>query len=275
MEKQQLREILRNIRDNNYAVPNDINAYELSLVMMDYIGDTDSELRNDLILCVLLRWFMEDVLTASEAYNILMIALDEDHILNGLGEISDKVFVRAFSVEVVACIIYKHRESLSENDILKAFNTVIKFFDEDIDVRGAVENKGWAHGAAHGADALYELACCKEIGYEALVKILDSIYRKVNISYYGYIHTEDDRMVSAVKSVLERAIIPIKEIEDWVRQFGEFEKPGKTPSDMVLEFNVYTFLKSLYLRLVDQVEYTQIADVVKDVIKTTGRFRNS
>lgn len=275
MEKQELKELLKNIKDNNYAVPHGINPYDLSLVMMDYIGDTDDELRDDLLLYVLLAWIMKDVLTAREAYDILMIAMDENHILNGLGEISDKVFVRTFSVELVPSIIYKHKESIPENDILKVFNTVLKFYDEDKDVRGAVNDKSWAHGAAHGADALCELSQCEVIGYEDLPKILDSIYRKVTIDYYGYIHTEDDRMISAVLGVLDRKVIPIKEIEDWIKRFTQNKTKRRKPSELVLEFNINTFLKSLYFRLVSKEEYAQLADVVKDVIKITSPFNRA
>ena len=88
-----------------------------------------------------------------------------------IGEINDTVFGRAFSVEVAACIIYKHRKFLSDSDILKAFTTVLKFFNEDRDVRGFVEGKSWAHGAAHGADALMELAQCQIIGCKGLKEI--------------------------------------------------------------------------------------------------------
>lgn len=50
MDKQELKELLKNIRDNDYAVPYGINQYKLSLEMMDNVGDIDSELRDDLIL---------------------------------------------------------------------------------------------------------------------------------------------------------------------------------------------------------------------------------
>jgi hypothetical protein len=201
-----------------------------------------------------------------------MIALDEKHILNGLGEINDTVFGRAFSVEVVACIIYKHREFLSDSDILKAFNIVLKFYNEDKDVRGFVEGKSWAHGAAHGADALMELVQCQIIEYEGLKEILDLIHKKININYYGYINNEDERMISAVKEVLKRDIIPVGEIEEWIRSFGNIEKTGILPDDLFIEFNVTLFLKSLYFRLVDNAEYEQITKIVKEVLKKTSRF---
>lgn len=272
MEKQELKTLLRNIIDNEYAVPEGVNPYKLSLEMMDYIGDIDGELRNDLICFVLLEWIMIDVLTPEEAHDIFLIVLDEKHIFKGLGEIGDAVFDRSFSVEVAACIIYKHRSFLSNSDILKAFNTVLKFYNEDRDVRGFVEGKSWAHGAAHGADALGELAQCQIIGYEGLKEILDSIYKKININYYGYINNEEERMISAVKEVLERDIIPVEEIEEWIRSFGNIEKTGIVPDYLFVEFNVTLFLKSLYFRLVDHPKYDQLAKIVKEVLKKTSRF---
>lgn len=272
MEKQVLKTLLRNIIDNKYAVPEGVNPYKLSLEMMDYIGDIDGELRNDLICFVLLEWIMSDVLTPEEAHDIFLIALDEKHIFKGLGEIGDTVFDRSFSVEVAACIIYKHRKHLSDSDILKAFKKVLKFYNEDRDVRGFVEGKSWAHGAAHGADALAELAQCQIIGCEGLKEILDSIHKKININYYGYINNEEERMISAVKEVLERDIIPVGEIEEWIRSFGNIEKTGIVPDFLFIEFNVTLFLKSLYFRLVDHTKYDQLAKIVKEVLKKTSRF---
>lgn len=240
MGKQAFKELLKSIKDNDYAVPKGVDPYQLSLVMMDNIGDIDSELRDELILSNLLRWINEGVISESEVYELLMVALDKDHIIKGLGNIDDSVFSRTFSIEVVAGIIYKHRTEkfISESDIKKAFATVLKFYNEDMDVRGYEEGKGWAHGAAHGADALDEFARCEEIGYEELKLILDAIYKKVNINHYGYINFEDERMITAVKAILERNIIPTIEIEDWARSFNEIEKTGIYPGDLVVEYNV-------------------------------------
>lgn len=272
MEKQTLKSLLRSIKENKYAVPEGVNPYKLSIELMDYIGDIDGELRDDLVYSILAQWIVTDVLTPEEAHHIFEIALDEKHILNGLGEINDTVFGRTFSVEVAACIIYKHRDFLSDSDILKAFNTVLKFYNEDRDVRGFVEGKGWAHGAAHGADAMMELAQCQVIGYEGLKEILDSVHKKIKINYYGYINNEDERMISTVKAVLERDIISVDEIEEWIRSIGKRDKKGIVPDYLFIEHNVTLFLKGLYFRLVDNTKYDQLAKIVKEVLKETSRF---
>ncbi|MCY6370694.1 hypothetical protein [Clostridium ganghwense] len=39
MEKQALKELLKSIKENDYTVPEGVNPYQLSLTMMDNIGD--------------------------------------------------------------------------------------------------------------------------------------------------------------------------------------------------------------------------------------------
>ncbi|WP_346899270.1 DUF2785 domain-containing protein [Clostridium sp. UBA7503] len=275
MEKQELKELLKSIKENDYKVSEGVNPYELSLKMMDNIGDVDSELRDDLILSNLFTWIDGNQLSEKQVNELLWIALDENHILKGLGNIDDSVFGRTFSSEIVAACIYRHRmdKFLSKSDIEKAFDILLKFYNEDKDIRGYVEVKGWAHGAAHGADALDEFAKCEEIGYERLNNILDAFYKKLNINYYGYIHFEDERIITAVKSILEREIIPTDEIEEWIKSFNKIEKVGKYPEDLVIAFNVNMFLKSLYFRLIDIPKYEKIANTAREVLNEISRFK--
>ena len=70
----------------------------------------------------------------------------------------------------------------------------------------------------------------------------------------------------------KRDIIPVGEIEEWIRSFGNIEKKGIVPDYLFIEFNVTLLLKSLYFRLVDNTKYEQIAKIVKEVLKKTSGF---
>ncbi len=275
MEKQELKSLLKDIKDSNYSVPDGINQYELSIEMMNYIGDIDSELRDDLILTTLYHWIIDGVLSVEEDYELLKTAIDDKHLFYGLGETNDTVFTRTFSAEIVANVIYKHRQEkfIPEADIHRILEAFLEYYTADHDIRGYVEGKGWAHGAAHGADALDEFARCEEIGYDELKKILTAIYKKVNVNHYGYIHFEDERMITAVKAVLERNLIPMKELEDWIDHFQNIKKCGIYPEDLMIDFNVNVFLKSLYFRLFDLKEYNQLAERARHVLKEISRFK--
>ncbi len=235
MEKEALKELLREIKSNNYEVPEGVRPFELALEMMNCLGDTDGELRDILAYSVLQSWMIDDVLSINETHELLNISLDEKHLLYGLEGADETVFMRAFSALIVAVAVYKHRSNkyLSKKEISSILDKVIKFYDEDKDIRGYIEGQGWAHGAAHGADALDELARCEEVGYEDLKRILDAIHKKINIGYYGYIHEEDERMITAVSAILERKLVPESEMIGWVKSFEKIEKIGQYPHDVL------------------------------------------
>lgn len=268
MEKEILKELLRNIKENNYQVPDGTSPFELSLDIMDHIGDTDAELRDNLGLSVLTNWMIKDILVPEEIKKILDISLNNNHLLYGIGSIDDSVLTRTFSVLIVAAGIYKHREHnyLTKDEVMSAFEKVLTFYNEDNDVRGYIDGKGWAHGAAHGADALDEFVRCDEIDYKGLSNILDSIYAKIGNVKYGYIHEEDERIVTVIIGILGRNILEEDEIIGFLNQFGNIKKTGNPEEDLVRKMNVRNFMRSLYFRLKHEEEYIAIFRGVEKLI---------
>ncbi len=274
MDRKDLKELLLKIRNDDYKTPEYVKPFDLTLTMMSYIGDTDGELRDNLILSTIYNWVMDRVLTIEEIRHILKISIDERHLFYGIGQVDDSVFTRTFSVLVADICLSMHLEDkyLTKEELDTVFEKAISYFNEERDLRGYIDEKGWAHGAAHGADTLKSLAECDNFGYEELVKILKAIYNKVNINNYCYIHNEDERMVSAVVAVLDRKILRENEIIDWIKNFKSLDKIGKHPEDMTIEINVKNFLQSLYFRLLDISEYENVVNVTKEVIKEVCSF---
>lgn len=275
MERKALKELLRTIKNNDCKVPEGVIPFDLALEMMNCLGDTDDELRDILAFSVLQNWIVEDILTTEEIHKLLNLSLDEKHLLYGLGSKDDTVFIRAFSVLIVAVALYKHRSKsyLSKEEISNILDKVIEFYDKDNDVRGYIEGKGWAHGAAHGADALDELARCEEIGYDDLKRILEAIHKKININYYGYIHEEDERIVTAVSAILERKLICESEMIDWIKSFKSIAKVGEYPNDIIISVNVKNFLRSFYFRLIGNSAHDNIINAIREVLEKIDKYR--
>lgn len=242
--------------------------------MMNHIGDVDGELRDELVLTTLWDWITKGVLTIEETRNILNISIDEKHLFCDIGQANDKVFTRTFSVLVAAICFSMHLDDkyLTKKEVDTVYDKVIRYYNEEKDLRGYIDGKGWAHGAAHGADALGELAKCDDIGHEKLIKILEVIQSKISINNYSYINNEEERMISAVIAVLERKVLEEKEIIDWVKSFERLDKIEKYPEDMTIEINVKNFLVSLYFRLFDRPEYQNIVNEAKGVIQEINSF---
>ena len=274
MDRTELKKILIDIRVRDYKAPKDINPFGLALTMVDNIGDIDDELRDDLIFNNLAQWIVEDVITKEQTIKILNILLNENHLFKGIGERNDFVFTRTFSALQIFVIVYKHvrDDFLTKDDIDNIFNSITRYLDEEKDVRGFVEGKGWAHGVAHGADVLKELAMCEEMQNEGLIKMINNIKNRIMINYYVYTNEEDERMVNAILNIFERNIIDEDKIIKWIRDFENIEVVNKYPEDMNISVNTKNFLRSLYFRLLERSEYTNIVNQIKEVLKKISRF---
>ncbi|WP_291565214.1 MULTISPECIES: DUF2785 domain-containing protein [unclassified Clostridium] len=267
-KKHILKETLKEIKNNDFKVSKDLDAFELALKMMEYVGDSDPELRDILIYEILSKWIVSGVFTVEQLKELLNISLDEKHLFYKIGEEeTDSVFTRSFSVLIVAVIIYFHRREnfLSESEWKNVKEKTIEYMICEKDIRGYVKDKGWAHSAAHTADALDELAQCKGIEHKDLLDILEAIKTKVCINNYCYVSEEDERMAVVIISVINRNLLNNEEIINWIKSFDDINKTNHYPEDHNLLINIKNFLRSIYFRLI----YENNSEVISEAIKET------
>lgn len=266
-EKNILKEKLIKIKDNNYLLENKEDYFEVALEMTDNLGSVDSEFRDNLIYTTFYHWIIEDRFTVEQLKYLLNICLDKSHLFYKLqDEDEDAIFTRTFSVLIVALVLYKHREIgiLSEKELYEVKDKLIQYMLTERDVRGYVDIKGWAHSAAHTADALDELVQCSCFNTDDLIDVLNSIKAKVCIDYYVYVDEEDERMVTAVESAINRKVLNKDQIIHWLKGF-KIEKPNdkKKREYWCLKVNMKTFLRSLYFRLLEKENLDYAVSEVK------------
>lgn len=143
----------------------------------------------------------------------------------------------------------------------------MKYYEMEKDLRGHVENKGWADATCHGADALDELAQCCDLGRDELMAILNIIRDKTCIDHHSYICEEDERMVSTVVSIINRQIISNGKIIDWIGSFKYAIKDRVYPQHLVLISNITHLLRSLYFRLIDDIDKKEITNAKRETLK--------
>ena len=135
--------------------------------VLSFLGSPDPRLRDELAFAILSDWVYErDLLAPDELREMLAFALSEDGIRHGLGESgTDSVFARSFAVLVVALVLAVDNRSpyLSDVEFANVLTALLEYAGSERDLRGFVPGKGWAHSAAHVADALDECVrsrCC-------------------------------------------------------------------------------------------------------------------
>lgn len=255
MKTPELKKVLQTIRENRY----DFNGYDpgvLTASMMNAIGTVDGELRDALIYTTFAHLITEDRLNPESLKKLLAESLDESHLFHGLGESgTDSVFARAFSVLVVALILYadRRRSFLSGTEMVHVKESLIDYLKGEQDRRGYVEGKGWAHAIAHTADVFDEMAKHPLLESNGLYELLETIQNKLLWGEGVDTHNEDERLALPVFAIMERRLVKDERIFRWIEDFQHLlVKAKETSTDtqsMNMRLNVRNFLRSLFFRL--------------------------
>lgn len=264
-----LKEKLSEIKMNNYIVPSDISPFDFALIMMKNIGSPDPELRDLLINRVICNWIRNNVFTNEQLIELLNINIDNNHLLYKIGEQEDdSVFMRSFCALNIEEIICTHRNNkfLSDATIKYVKETLIQYYLKEKDLRAHVDSKGWADSVSHGADALNAIALCDSINHEDLLDILNAIKSKICINNYTYIDFEDERITTAVVSVINRNTLEHSEIIDWIKDFKNISKTRQHHIDFRIIMNIRNFLRSLYFRLLNENNLPELIESIKETL---------
>jgi len=173
----------------------------------------------------------------------------------GLGDLgADTVFRRSFSVLILGACIDRDNavELLPAGKLMEWGDRVATWYVRERDLRGYVEGKGWAHAAAHGADALAALARSRHFALPELTVLLDVMADRLLLPSGNLLVTgEPDRMAAAVMAVLGRNLVPLSILEPWVSRLAHAaDRPaGATVNPYPQTLGVQSFLRALHLQL--------------------------
>ena len=254
MSEAELKEKLQALEENEFRpAANEVPA-ELVPAMLEYIGTTDSYLRDELIYIAFCEWILdEELLTKEQLRSLLPVLLDDRHLMFGLGEKdTDSVFTRSFSVLVIPLLLTAHytRGLFSADEINMVKVKLLHYLENEKDRRGYVQGKGWAHTIAHTADAMSDLVLCPETNRTAMLDILEAIREVICVCDICYIHSEEERLVTAAIEIIKKRQVSEQEIIQWIESFSEQALAVSTfPERQMIRTNVKNFLQSLYFRL--------------------------
>lgn len=275
MEKEQLVLDLRRIEGNSYNASRE-EVVQYTDIMLRHIGDTDPELRDDLIYNTFSEWICEkEYFCEKELLNILSILTDENHLFRGIGNDGDEtVFTRTFSILAVVLILIQHRKKafLTDEMFIRVKNSIIRYYQEERDLRGYVDGNGWAHGAAHGADALDELVQCEESGEGIFNEILESIKKILYNGKYLFHNEEDERIARVVYRMIKGKPAAARLLNDWFDGLSQCCGWEKTRKQYIARVNTKNFVRCLYFKLVHNKVEPNIADRLLEVEAKLNRF---
>jgi hypothetical protein len=277
LDEQALKERLRAIAAEDYKAPTRPEIYPLVLAMGTFTGTVDPELRDDLIYVTMAHWIERDIFEVKDLREILQVALNEQHLFLGLGEQgSDTVFTRSFSMLIIAAVLAAHRRRhfLPDEELQVIKRKLLRYLAGEKDWRGYVPVKGWAHAAAHAADALEELVQCSGMSGEDLSEILTSMRNAIGSRDTVYVCEEDERLVSAVLAAWQREEIDDAAISGWLEGLVPLEDCDLPFEKRYRSFvNSKNFLRSLTFRT-ERMPFTETVHLaMRQALLRFSRFQ--
>jgi hypothetical protein len=270
------------IVESDFKVPEGYTVAELTPELLSFLGSTDIAVRDPFGYTILTAWIVrERYYTPDE----LRAMLDEllANLNKGIGENgTDSVFLRSFSMLMVAVIVYRDLQEsfLSQAEINSLVDKALWYFAAEQDVRGYLEDKGWAHSVAHTADAFKFLARNPLTDSVDHLRILAAIADKLLLPVkHTYVYGEDERLVSAVMDVVKRSTVSLDEWQGWLNRFTESQARWEAGDfDLTIHaprYNTKAFLRSLYFRLEVASELppeaTELKRQVVEAVKVFGQ----
>lgn len=250
-----LKLMLTDIKDGTVRLQ-ELDEERVIQSMLHHIGSTDAELRDQLIYTLFYRFIIEDEHLTNEQLTNLSNTTLKYHLFHGIGETSsDTVFTRAFSTLLIALILYQDRQQgfLSETNLEMLKAKLLAYLDCEIDTRGYVPTKGWAHAIAHVADAFDELVLHPHLDETEFVEILEALWDKVMFPTV-YLHDEDERLLNPIFALLERGMDEheiVVLLDGLPAQLSAQKQQLEPEHYWHVVHNMKTFLKSFFVKLYD------------------------
>ncbi|MBD8070023.1 DUF2785 domain-containing protein [Bacillus sp. PS06] len=272
MNELDLKGILKEIKNSDRHW-NGENKYILVQSMLHHIGATDSELRDQLIYGTFFQLIIEQNELEHELLSEILGICISDLLFQGIGESgTDHVFTRAFTTLIIALIIFRDSEDdfLTKDMLNKVKDKLILYMNLEIDLRGYVSKKGWAHSIAHVADAFGQLVHNPKIEQVSYLEILQAIWSKIFISESVYIHDEDERLIMPLLTMLENGL-ELDHIESLVKEIPkELERQKEQLAEenyWFLLFNCKVFLKSFHFQIKSSSNYVSLKTSIENCLK--------
>lgn len=241
------RKFLESLITNGFRLPEGVDAYSLCIELLPNLASPDPVLRDELTATILDNLVSSpDKISGEQARRLLSVCLDDEHLFWKIGEQNtDSVFMRSFSSLLASSIIDRDsgEKSIDPDFVRESIERLLRYSTMELDLRGFVHNKGWAHSIAHLSDALYASA-----GHPAAHQQLIQILNATGI-LSRYDHPmgsgECERLAYAATRTISRMNDPVLVLR-WMRSYPVLEAGEKTP---YARFNSTNFLRSLYFDL--------------------------
>ncbi len=234
------------------AVPTGRRLDDMTVELVELLGELDPHLRDDLALTVLRRWIADGV------YDDLLPALGDgitEGLRPGLGEDgTPSVLRRSFSARVLAAVIDRDNvlHGMHRQAVLRWGDRGLSWLLAERDLRGHVPGAGRAQALIHVGELLGSLALSRHLQADGLGVLLDAIAERLLApTGHQFAGAEADHLAYAAMIVLHRDSVDVAHVKSWIARLAggwaaSDDLDGPVPPQAT---NTVAFTRALHLQL--------------------------
>lgn len=271
-----LKNKLQALQNNDLATLTPTETEALLEEFLANMGHPDPQLRDSLIYSTFVKIFQANLLSENQWHHVVKHCLSDQGLYHHLGDTnSDTVFTRSFSALflVVSLIADSQTPFLSQDQFGEVLHKTTRYFQQELDVRGFVPQKGWAHAIAHGADLLGAVASHPKFEAAQSEKILAAIQNFLLSPHPSLKDQEEIRLAATIPLLLDKGL-SITVLTQWLEalfngiealDYGDSFYSEQHYTAWQTRYNVINFLKAVYFKLKET--YPDVAGVAYKLIK--------
>lgn len=269
----QFRELLLSIVENKYEVPANQSAYSIVQQLNTLLANPDPKLRDEFAYSIIAVW-VGDKEKFSDSQLINLFDIWRSNLKEGIGEANtDSVLKRSFSALCLA--------SLAERDLRKPFLGDTRYrellldaesyLNNERDLRGYDDQKGWIHATAHTSDLLKFLVRNPLFKADDQYKFLAAMSTRLSSAPTVYTQGEQGRMARAIASLMMRQDFNLNVFKQWLSEMKQsekaiFEQKPLLANKLAIYQNNSYFLQALISVISMQKNLSADVSVAKDEI---------
>lgn len=223
--------------------------------LLRHLASPDSQVRDKGVFYLFNRLLRQTVLTPAQLIWVKDRLLQDDYLFAHILEPeNDAVFLRSFSAMFLAGILYANRtfyHVLSTAELLAIERRVMAYTVIELDSRGYVDGKGWAHAMTHIINVWSELNETPEIQRADKILMMAIVLQAYRFSDNALAYGEDSHLTNVLISLMNKHQLYVDYclivLQEWQRSLLTMA-PQETVGFWNRWYNRNRFLQSLLLQ---------------------------
>ncbi|MEO1646512.1 MAG: DUF2785 domain-containing protein [Chloroflexota bacterium] len=254
------RAFWREVIKNSYALPKDAPLLPLTDELLDYLAETDAELRDTFGYNILARWIaVYRYHTPDHMRHMLNWLIDQLPYDIGTTD-SDSVLLRSYSASILSLIMYRDvkEQFFTIEEVLTVLKASRAYLLDERDTRTFTDRLGWINAIANATSLLRFTVMNPAIRAPDLRPVLATVRDKVmqEDDPTLFSHDEEDRLARVIIAIMHRDELTTFDYVDWLQPFKawqitlrEHEADDYNRATNITFQNIKHFLQALYTQM--------------------------